>query len=424
MRVSSVSQNFRIDSNIRSIQRDLADVQSQISTGKKAQVYSGLSASESRMSINLRAALEQRDSFTTSINTSNSRMKVMDHALTNIQTVISDFRSDLLTHQNSMADDPAGTLKVLAENSISLITDFLNTKSDGRYLFNGYDSSTPPMRNVTDTNADFVSFLTDETATAATVDGLAERFFGNHHMHVDREPQTIALTAAPMPGVNDAITFTIDGVSNQITLTSNTMAAASTELAAALETSFPGKVDTVDVIDGELHVDFAAGVSDQVITFGDAADTFSDAFVSTSEIVDQPFSLMISDGITAEYGYMAHNESFSDAMEVLYTFANSDQVADFDNNIETLIGTALTKVDSVFNDINDMVGILGADRQMMADKLVEHEDFSLMLQSQIADIEDVDQAEAISRFQMLQTQLQTSFQLTSILRQMTLADFI
>jgi flagellar hook-associated protein 3 FlgL len=89
-----------------------------------------------------------------------------------------------------------------------------------------------------------------------------------------------------------------------------------------------------------------------------------------------------------------------------------------------LIGTALTKVDSVFNDINDMVGILGADRQMMADKLVEHEDFSLMLQSQIADIEDVDQAEAISRFQMLQTQLQTSFQLTSILRQMTLADFI
>ena len=424
MRISTISQNHRIDASIRKIQREMADAQSQISTGKRAQVYSGLSASDSRMSINLRADLEQRDSLSKSIKTSTTRMAAMDHALTNIQSVISNFRTDLITHQNSMSENPTGDLKKLAENAIAVMTDLINTKVDGRFLFNGFDSNTAPMRAVADTSADFVSFLTDQSATAATVDGLSARFFGNNQGHVERQPQTIELTAAPNPGVNDTITFTIDGVSSQITLTSSTVSAASTELAAALEADFSAKIDACDVIDGKLYIDFASGVSNEVISFGDGSDTFSDASVSTSEIIDQPFSLMIADGITADYGFMAHNGSFTDMMEVLYSFANSDQIADFDVNLETLIGSALSKVKIAFNGVNDMVGSLGADRQLMADKLTEHQDFSLLLQSQIADIEDVDQAEAIGRFQTLQTQLQTSYQLTSILRKLTLADFI
>ena len=141
MRISTISQNHRIDASIRKIQREMADAQSQISTGKRAQVYSGLSASDSRMSINLRADLEQRDSLSKSIKTSTTRMAAMDHSLTNIQSVISNFRTDLITHQNSMSENPTGDLKKLAENAIAVMTDLINTKVDGRFLFNGFDSN-------------------------------------------------------------------------------------------------------------------------------------------------------------------------------------------------------------------------------------------------------------------------------------------
>jgi flagellin-like hook-associated protein FlgL len=60
----------------------------------------------------------------------------------------------------------------------------------------------------------------------------------------------------------------------------------------------------------------------------------------------------------------------------------------------------------------------------MADRKEAHSETLTLLESQILDVEDVDSYEAVSRFQTLQSQLQASYQTTSLIRNLSLTNFI
>src|SRR3546814_8810586 len=81
MRISTVTQNLRIDNSITSIQRRIADAQLQISTQKKSQVYSGFSGQDVRLLISLKEQRTSVESYVDSINNTKVKTATIDAAL-------------------------------------------------------------------------------------------------------------------------------------------------------------------------------------------------------------------------------------------------------------------------------------------------------------------------------------------------------
>ena len=63
MRISTVTQTSRLETNVLNIQRELSKVQQQVSSGKVSSVFSGLEGEDARISIQLREAVESKDTY-------------------------------------------------------------------------------------------------------------------------------------------------------------------------------------------------------------------------------------------------------------------------------------------------------------------------------------------------------------------------
>jgi flagellar hook-associated protein 3 FlgL len=53
-----------------------------------------------------------------------------------------------------------------------------------------------------------------------------------------------------------------------------------------------------------------------------------------------------------------------------------------------------------------------------------HEDTMVLLKTRLGDVEDVDMADAITRLQASETQLETSYRVTAMLRNVNLASYL
>ena len=92
MRISTLSQNLRIDNSITSIQRNIADAQQQISTGKRSQVYSGFRGQDTRLLITLKEQRTSMESYINSINNTKVKTQTIDASLQQMTTVAEDLR--------------------------------------------------------------------------------------------------------------------------------------------------------------------------------------------------------------------------------------------------------------------------------------------------------------------------------------------
>ena len=339
MRVSTFTQNTRIDANIQNLQREIATAQRQISTGKKADVFSGLGGGDARALIELRSELSRRDEYMNAIRTSNLRMRAMEAALTGIQDVLSSFRADLFEQGGAPSEAAAPHLQTIAKSAFSRVTDLLNTAIDGRYLFNGYDTSTKPVID------------------SETVLGNFATAFG-----------------APEGG----------GLANII---------------AAADDTYDGLTTT-----GFFE--------------------YQTNYLAAEQTSGETFKTKISDAVQVDYGELASDSSFTQALNVFAVFSNYDFDSVNKAEFQDLLNWGRDQIEASFDGVNVMVGSLGVHRQTMERQSIEHENFSGIIQDQIVDMEDVDKAEAITRFQTLQTQLETSYQVTALVRKLSLSNFI
>lgn len=145
MRISTVSQNLRIDSSITSIQSKIANAQLQISTGKKSQVYSGFRGQDSRVLISLKEQRTSIDSYINTINNTKVKTKTIDAALVTFTDVTQDIRKKLYEQVEGLYGNSSLALSTFANSAIDQLTNFLNQTTDGKFLFNGTDTDTQPM---------------------------------------------------------------------------------------------------------------------------------------------------------------------------------------------------------------------------------------------------------------------------------------
>ncbi|GHD60918.1 hypothetical protein GCM10017083_47570 [Thalassobaculum fulvum] len=156
MRIATVTQNLRIDNSITSIQRQIADAQLQISTGKRSQVYSGFDGQDVRLLINLKEQRTSVESYVTTIKNTQVKTKTIDAALVTFTDITQDLRKKLYEQVEGLYDNSALALQTFANAAIDQLTNLLNQTADGKYLFNGTDTDAQPMIDAATTKGAYV----------------------------------------------------------------------------------------------------------------------------------------------------------------------------------------------------------------------------------------------------------------------------
>lgn len=142
-RVTQLAQQAQTLSNILSAQKRIQDSEIQISSGFKSQTFTGISSQASRL-----VSLEGLQTRFTQLNKNNTiieaRLQRMDQAVSTIFDSLTELRNLVIQRIN----DTSGTsvpLAAVGQNLLDVVAGQLNAKENGRFLFSGTLTTTPPV---------------------------------------------------------------------------------------------------------------------------------------------------------------------------------------------------------------------------------------------------------------------------------------
>jgi len=267
------------------------------------------------------------------------------------------------------------------------------------------------------------SGFANETATllgAKTVLGQTQSYLRGS-IHVERFLRTNDIQmenmVAAAENVRDAV---LDAIAQGETFALNEL----------IDESFTGMVSALNTSIGGVHV-FSGSRTDKVpITGKTIADLVAAPTAQSLFQNDQrPPSARIGQNSIMEYGILADDL----AEPVFQVFKN---IADFNAGgggpltgklsaaqIAFLKGE-LAGLDTAIDDMRVLVARNGTRQNNVVNFIKEHEGQEAFLEVFISDIEDVDIAAAISRFNNDQVALEASFQITSRLTNLSLLNFL
>jgi flagellar hook-associated protein 3 FlgL len=142
-RVATISQHNIIQNSIFRTQERVYERQIQISTGKAAQDFSGISQNTQRL-LGMEAQMLRADEFVTQNGLVEARLNLMDSALDNMFEVASELKVRLMQKLNG-ATGSAGTIAAEAANMLGTVSGLMNTQTNGRFLFSGSATATQPV---------------------------------------------------------------------------------------------------------------------------------------------------------------------------------------------------------------------------------------------------------------------------------------
>ncbi len=167
MRISTITQTSRIETNVVTLQRELAKVQQQVSSGKVSSVFSGLKGEDARISVQLREAVQTKESFIDTVEKTRLRTSVIDASLLQLQEVANEMRSELIKQTDTLFAAELPIMNQFANNAIDRFASLLNSQVAGRYVFSGPASSTQPIINSNTLKTNFQGAV-NTTVNAAT----------------------------------------------------------------------------------------------------------------------------------------------------------------------------------------------------------------------------------------------------------------
>ncbi len=150
---------------------------------------------------------------------------------------------------------------------------------------------------------------------------------------------------------------------------------------------------------------------------GQAYDT--QPFDSTYTYVgsSNELSIDVSASAKVEVGFDG-SDVFQGSVDVFT--AIDDFLTGLNTDDTTIIRTAITEFDDVFDQMGNYLTRIGGETNIAEDMQEVATSIELNLSERLSSVEDVDAAEALTRFSMLQTQYQINLQLTSKTRGMSL----
>lgn len=137
-------------------------------------------------------------------------------------------------------------------------------------------------------------------------------------------------------------------------------------------------------------------------------------------------TFMADDNTNIDYTVFAHQDGFADVLRGLSIIANLPQptTAAEQTNYWNIVNGALELLDEGATAVDTYQGVLGNKARLADDLLVEHSETKATYEEFIGSVEDADMAEASTRLQALQTQMEMSYSVISILKDLSLINYI
>jgi flagellar hook-associated protein 3 FlgL len=144
MRITAGMSQRHVLADLRRVQERLADAQSRVSSGKQIEKPSDDPLGAER-AVRLRGELETTSAYSTAVDESKSWLDATDSALSSITDIVQTAR-ELTVQAANGATTPAArqSIKVQIDALTEQLKTTLNGAYDGRYIFSGTATDTPP----------------------------------------------------------------------------------------------------------------------------------------------------------------------------------------------------------------------------------------------------------------------------------------
>jgi flagellar hook-associated protein 3 FlgL len=143
------NSSFPLGQSIQNLKSQLDELQTQLASGKKSALYSGMGPGEG-FAIFARGQLSNLSAFTTSMTNVNTTISTASTALQSFSKVVTQVQSAAASGGAvvSASGQTAGQQTALLQ--LQSMREMLNTQAGDRYLFSGSATDTPPVATVND----------------------------------------------------------------------------------------------------------------------------------------------------------------------------------------------------------------------------------------------------------------------------------
>lgn len=143
MRVSTLGQNLLIRQQVQKLQAEMADLQWQQTSGKKAKTFGGI-ADNSAVLLNLRNRVSTIGQFENSLSTTLMRTSVMQDALGRVATAAQDISVHAIT-STDVNPELLRRLPAASQSALGEAVSRLQTQLGDRFLFSGESRTAAPV---------------------------------------------------------------------------------------------------------------------------------------------------------------------------------------------------------------------------------------------------------------------------------------
>lgn len=214
-RVSTYSMHQSTMSDVMRLQSSLAGLQNQISSGLKTDTFQGMDGQVETF-VQVEAKMQKTKTLLDNNTIITSRLQTTDTVMSAVIDLADDFQDLLIQRQNPASGD-ALQFDVSARGILKSIAAQLNVSQEGRYLFSGTKTDTPPINE--NTPPPLLSGFPDDSYYQGNNDDLYARVQENFEVQYNvraNDPAFQKLFAAIHEGIEGA-----DG-DNQANLTNAT----------------------------------------------------------------------------------------------------------------------------------------------------------------------------------------------------------
>lgn len=371
--ISTLGQALDQISRLKTQQRTMDLLSTQLNTGKKTQKFSGL-GSDALISQRARANLGALNSYSTNITVANRRIKMMDSSLTQVTKQAKDILSSMQIALQNGDYPQLSALQGAASDAYDYIIDLINSQDGERYLFAGADASVKPLND----------------------QGLMKNFMGEFM------PDAADLTNPPLKS-SGVIGSWGDGTITTEQFIQSYRGVSETVLgfSESLSSGNAGKVTTR--VSATTEVDYTINGNTQglkeILTALSVLKSLPPVEYAPGALNDPTATTLPED--IAPFPPAAKQENFYKVISDLRSMLNSGL-----DKLETE-SYKLAQVQSRLNGIKN-----------------SHTQEINTLKGIVDDVENVDTTEVAAKITQLQVQIEASYQVTALTSQLSLVNFL
>ncbi|MGO4314748.1 flagellar hook-associated family protein [Agrobacterium tumefaciens] len=362
--ISSLAMQNSMRSTILKAQLEMTNLNTELTTGKHADLGVTLGANTAR-SLDLNRDVDRLSSLVSVNSIATQRLKSSQAALDGMAKAAQEIQKVLVPNTSSAAPTLATVAKTIS-NAFNTFTGFANTAVSGEFLFSGINTDVKPIDDY---------FADGSTLKAAY------------------EVELNAFMAAQTPAVGN-------------------IADLSKDQAAAFMTRIEGVFNGTTPVTNPPHSDLTAGQNyDFWTTYGSkASDTNMTSRISQNEVVE-----------TSTNSNSQGMRYFAMTAMTAMTFLDDKVPSD----VRELVATrSVTNIGTVISGLNQQQSQLGLSESRVSkanDSLAAQKK---IIETHLLDIEGIDTYEVKTRLDLLQQQIEIAYSLTSRLQKMSLVNYL